>query len=107
MQTTKNLGLKKPEPEDFYNVQDQNTNMDIIDEEFGGVLSCVLSTAEPSSNNTLWLYPKNTTTSTSELVLGDAAQDAEVQAEVEGTSYAVQNVRNTQSSEEAYSYEII
>lgn len=72
MQTTKNLGLKKPEPEDFYNVQDQNTNMDIIDEEFGGVLSCVLSTAEPSSNNTLWLYPKNTTTSTSELVLGDA-----------------------------------
>lgn len=69
--------------------------------------TCVLSTAEPSSNNTLWLYPKNTTTSTSELVLGDDVQDAEVQAEVEGTSYAVQNVRNTQSSEEAYSYEII
>lgn len=69
--------------------------------------TCVLSTTEPSKNNTLWLYPKNTTMSASELMLGDSAQDAEVQAEVEGTSYAVQNVINTQSSEEAYSYEII
>lgn len=32
MQTTTNLGLKKPDTEDFYNVQDMNDNLDIIDE---------------------------------------------------------------------------
>ena len=29
MKTTDNYGLKKPEETDFYNVQDQNDNMDI------------------------------------------------------------------------------
>lgn len=33
MKTTKNLGLKKPEATDFYNVEDFNENMDTIDEE--------------------------------------------------------------------------
>jgi hypothetical protein len=33
MDTTTNLNLKKPTPEDFYNVQDSNDNMDIIDAE--------------------------------------------------------------------------
>ena len=33
MDTTTNLNLKKPAPEDFYNVQDFNDNMDIIDAE--------------------------------------------------------------------------
>ena len=33
MDTTTNLNLKKPTPEDFYNVQDFNDNMDIIDAE--------------------------------------------------------------------------
>lgn len=32
MQTTTNYGLKKPEETDFYNVQDFNDNMDILDE---------------------------------------------------------------------------
>lgn len=32
MQTTTNLGLKKPEENDFYNVEDFNDNMDILDE---------------------------------------------------------------------------
>ena len=31
MNTTNNYGLKKPEPTDFYNVADQNANMDAID----------------------------------------------------------------------------
>lgn len=31
MKTTTNYGFKKPEPEDFYNVADQNANMDAID----------------------------------------------------------------------------
>lgn len=31
MKTTDNYGLKKPEETDFYDVQDQNDNMDIID----------------------------------------------------------------------------
>ncbi len=29
---TKNFGLKKPEPMDFYNIDDFNNNADIIDE---------------------------------------------------------------------------
>lgn len=33
MELTTNFKLKKPSPEDFYNVADQNSNMDIIDEE--------------------------------------------------------------------------
>lgn len=33
MQMTTNFGLIKPEPTDFYNVEDYNNNMDIIDEE--------------------------------------------------------------------------
>ena len=32
METTTNFGLKKPGAEDFYNVQDQNDNMDKIDQ---------------------------------------------------------------------------
>lgn len=32
MKTTKNYGFKKPEQTDFYNVEDFNANMDIIDE---------------------------------------------------------------------------
>lgn len=32
MKTTENLGLKKPDVDDFYNIDDQNDNMDIIDE---------------------------------------------------------------------------
>ena len=32
MQNTKNYGLRKPEARDFYDVEDQNTNMDLIDE---------------------------------------------------------------------------
>ena len=31
MKTTDNYGLKKPESTDFYNVEDQNENMEIID----------------------------------------------------------------------------
>jgi len=31
MKTTTNFGLKKPEENDFYNVTDQNDNMDVID----------------------------------------------------------------------------
>ena len=31
MKETKNLKLKKPDPEDFYNVEDFNSNMDILD----------------------------------------------------------------------------
>lgn len=33
MQTTENIGLKKPEENDFYSIDDSNENMDIIDEE--------------------------------------------------------------------------
>ena len=33
MKMTTNFGLIKPEPTDFYNVEDYNNNMDIIDEE--------------------------------------------------------------------------
>lgn len=32
MKTTTNYGLKKPEAADFYNVEDANSNMDVIDE---------------------------------------------------------------------------
>lgn len=39
MQTTTNLGLKKPDPTDSYNVQDFNDNMDILD----GVVKKVIS----------------------------------------------------------------
>lgn len=31
-QTTTNYGFKKPEPNDFYNVEDQNENWDKVDE---------------------------------------------------------------------------
>lgn len=33
MQKTTNYGLLKPDPEDFYNIEDFNNNMDVIDEE--------------------------------------------------------------------------
>lgn len=39
MKTTEHLGLKKPEPADFYNVQDFNDNADIIDKEFATLIS--------------------------------------------------------------------
>lgn len=50
MQTTTNYGLRKPDADEFYIVEDQNTNMDVIDEKLkeiddeklskaGGVLS--------------------------------------------------------------------
>lgn len=35
MTETKNYKLKKPAPEDFYNIDDHNSNMDIIDETLG------------------------------------------------------------------------
>lgn len=35
MDTTKNIGLKKPAQEDFYSVEDFNENADVIDEEIG------------------------------------------------------------------------
>ena len=31
MQTTENLGLRKPEASDFYNIEDMNYNADVID----------------------------------------------------------------------------
>ena len=31
MKTTENYKLKKPDADDFYNIDDQNENMDIID----------------------------------------------------------------------------
>lgn len=31
--TTQNYGLKKPAPDDFYTIEDQNSNMDILDTE--------------------------------------------------------------------------
>ena len=34
-QTTTNLGLKKPDPDEFYDVADQNGNMDILDRVVG------------------------------------------------------------------------
>ena len=33
MKTTKNLGLKQPDPEDFYNIQDHNDNMETLDQD--------------------------------------------------------------------------
>ena len=37
MLKTENLGLNKPESTDFYNFEDMNENMDIIDEEIGAI----------------------------------------------------------------------
>ena len=37
MKTTTNLGLKKPEAEDFYSVDDMNYNSDKIDEKIGEI----------------------------------------------------------------------
>lgn len=37
---TPRYGLKKPAPEDFYNVQDQNDNMDAIDAALAGDIDC-------------------------------------------------------------------
>ena len=37
MQKTKNYNLRKPEPRDYYNVEDFNNNMDAIDEKLGAI----------------------------------------------------------------------
>lgn len=46
MQTTTNLGLKKPEQDDLYNIQDINDNMDILDEK---VQECFQSVSDGKS----------------------------------------------------------
>lgn len=48
MQETTNLGLKKPDASDFYDVGDNNDNMDVIDEKMGN-----LSELETTEKNSL------------------------------------------------------
>lgn len=54
MDTTKNIGLKKPAQEDFYSVEDFNENADVIDEEIGD-----LKTALTSAIILKTIYPVN------------------------------------------------
>ena len=44
--STPNYNLKKPAPEDFYNIQDFNDNMDLIDQALAGDIDCGLFAAE-------------------------------------------------------------
>lgn len=41
MKYTNNYNLKKPDPEDFYSVNDMNTNTDIIDSELQKINNAV------------------------------------------------------------------
>lgn len=107
MKTTENFELKKPDADDFYNVEDQNDNMDIIDQELGNRISCAISSTEPPQHNVLWFLPVDGDNSVTELLLGTNEADADVQAYIEGTAYSVQNLKNTESSKDLYSYEII
>lgn len=69
MQYTTNFNLKKPEGTDFYNVNDFNDNMDIIDNELGGGSQGIESqttrqtvTGNANSDNTLkykWTHIPN------------------------------------------------
>lgn len=70
-------------------------------------LSCVISSREPEECNVIWFKPKDTINSTIELALGEESQDATARAEIDDNTYSVENLKNTQSSGEVYSYEII
>ena len=52
MKTTENYGLKKPEENDFYNVNDANDNMDVIDAKLKEFEDCAKgTTTHPSDTN--------------------------------------------------------
>lgn len=54
MQTTTNLGLKKPSKDDFYNVDDFNYNADKIDAKFGEIGGSGASYVNTTLNAAAW-----------------------------------------------------
>ena len=59
MQTTKNYGLKKPDQTDFYNVNDFNENMDIIDEKLKNAQDNAQLSVEATNNLTPTYEPSS------------------------------------------------
>ena len=49
MKTTENYKLKKPDADDFYNIDDQNENMDIIDAKLATMSSGIAQNVEELS----------------------------------------------------------
>lgn len=47
MEYTENLNLKKPEQDDYYDIENENDNMDILDEEVGNKQDCIKATIDP------------------------------------------------------------
>lgn len=69
MKNTENFNLKKPDISDFYNINDFNENMDVIDEEMKGIQESISNVPNVTTNDQTPTYTK--ASSLSELVSGE------------------------------------
>jgi hypothetical protein len=79
---TPNLNLKKPDPEEFYNVEDFNNNADIIDEEIAGQGSAITTLQQTVNTHLADTAPHSATSAAiaGRLILRDANGRAKVAA---------------------------
>lgn len=89
MKETTNLKLKKPDQNDFYNIDDFNNNSDIIDEEIGKIkedMKNISTDAEGTSydNTSSGLTSQNVQGAVDEVLA--IAKDAKSQSEANKTS---------------------
>nr|DAO11419.1 MAG TPA: hypothetical protein [Caudoviricetes sp.] len=95
MKETTNLKLKKPDQNDFYNIDDFNNNSDIIDEEIGKIkedMKNISTDAEGTSydNTSSGLTSQNVQGAVDEVLA--IAKDAKSQSEANKTS--ILNLQN-------------
>lgn len=134
MQLTSNYKLKKPETNEYYNVEDFNENADIIDrtlkkaiEAAGshakkhaadgedpltpamiGAASVQIGGTEPTAPYTLWFNTGDATSAIAMLSLDEDAAGTAVAAIVDGTEYGVENATvNAAPTTGSYDFTII
>jgi hypothetical protein len=112
MQETEHYKLRKPELTDFYNVQDQNNNMDVIDAVLAGKANIQVGGDEPAAGPCLWFDigggGSEPDVVSASLELGGPGGTAELIAQVDGVDHPVVNATTGGTPEAgAYNFEII
>ena len=91
MQQTANFGLKKPEANEYYNVEDFNSNADIIDETMHA-LQEALKDAEAATPEDIGAAAKDHTQPASTITAGTFPETGVAAAA--GTDYDTYRIRN-------------
>lgn len=110
MQETEHYKLKKPAAEEFYDVRDQNSNMDKIDAELFKRPVIQVGGEEPGEGPCIWfdtsgLAPNMVSAS---LELGGPGDTAELIAQVDSTDFPVENAKTGGTPKAGeYSFDII